>query len=81
MWEEPFEMKLIFAGEPDAESTSAPSLTESQPNSDSSLLSLFLTSSSTVSGSMFANVFRSMWYFYFDVRMKIESERTTYKTA
>jgi hypothetical protein len=41
--------------------------------------SLFLPSSSTVSGSMFANVFRSMWYF--DVRMKIQSERTTYSLS
>jgi len=28
---------------------------------------------------MFANVFRSMWYF--DVRMKIQSERTTYSLS
>ncbi|TNV98475.1 hypothetical protein C5H24_12535 [Xylella fastidiosa] len=41
--------------------------------------SLFLPSSSTVSGSMFANVFRSMWYF--DVRRKIQSERTTYSLS
>jgi hypothetical protein len=30
-------------------------------------------------GSMFANVFRSMWYF--DVRMKMKSERTTYSLS